>query len=118
MNGQIVQSGKGTNLQLNTYLYRRDKRFATKQHWRCTVRGCWARVHADPPVILKESAHSHPPDDELARSKRLKTEMCKTARDTPLVPLTQVNFYTFITFVIDYRSVCNAVHWRPKIHYS
>ena len=102
MNGQILQSGKGTNLLLNGYLYRRDKRFAAKQHWRCTVRGCGARVHADyadPPIILKETGHSHPPDDELACSKRLKTEMCKTARETPLVPLTQVSFYTFIKFM-------------------
>ena len=84
------------------YLYRRDKRFAAKQHWLCTVRGCGARVHADyadPPIILKETGLSHPPDDELACSRRLKTEMCKTARETPLVPLTQVSFYTFITSI-------------------
>ena len=68
MNGQILQSGKGTNLLLNGYLYRRDKRFAAKQHWRCTVRGCGARVHADyadPPIILKETGHSHPPDNDI-----------------------------------------------------
>ena len=73
MNGHILQSGKGTNLLLNAYLYRRDKQFVAKQHWHCTVRGCGAREHADyadPPVTLKESAHSHPPDDELACSKK------------------------------------------------
>ena len=45
---------------MHIYVYKKDRLYPTKQHWRCTVSGCPRRLHtdlADPPVVVKNVKH-------------------------------------------------------------
>ena len=91
---ELVRSGRGTNLLLRGYALRKDRRYATKQHWRCTASGCPGRAHtdfSDPPIVLSSSEHNHIPDEEHITLKRTKHRLCEAARNRPLVSLSQVS---------------------------
>ena len=67
VNAELVKSGRGTNLIVRGYSFRKDRRYPAKQHWRCTVPGCPGRAHTDftdPPTVLRETDHNHIPDEE------------------------------------------------------
>ena len=59
--------------------------------------GCPGRLHtdlADPPVVIKNVQHNHIADEELARSRKTKYELCTAAQQrllVPLVPLSKVS---------------------------
>ena len=95
VHGEMVISGRGHNLLLGGYALRKDRRYATKQHWRCVASGCPGRAHtdfSDPPVVLHTTGHRHMPDEEDILSRRTKSRLCVEARNTPLVPLSQVSY--------------------------
>ena len=55
--------------------------------------GCPGRLHTDlaaPPVVVKDVQYNHIADEELARSRRTKEELCTAAQQRPLVPLSKV----------------------------
>ena len=91
---EVVRAWRGVNLIWNDYVYKKDRLYRTKQHWRCTVSGCPGRLHtdlADPPVVVKNVQHNHIADEELARSRKTKDELCTAAQQRPLVPLSKVS---------------------------
>ena len=101
---ELVRSGRGTNLLLRGYALRKDRRYAAKQHWRCTMSGCPGRAHtefSDPPIVFSSSEHNHIQDEEQMTLKRTKHTLCDAARNRPLVSLSQVSksYNTYIAFV-------------------
>ena len=99
VNAELVKSGRGTNLLVRGYSFRKDRRYPAKQHWRCTVPGCPGRAHTDftdPPTVLRETDHNHIPDEEAILRKRTKHVLCVAAKNRPLVPLSQVSAWYII----------------------
>ena len=91
---EVVRAFRGVNLIRNNYIYKKDRLYPTKQHWRCTLSGCPGRLHtdlADPPVVIKDVDHNHIADEELARSRKTKDELCTAAQQRPLVSLSKVS---------------------------
>ena len=128
---EVVRAWHGVNLVWNDYVYKKDRLYRTNQHWRCTVSGCLGRLHtdlADPPVVGKNVQHNHIADEELARSRKTKDELCTAAQQRPLVPLS--NLYNcgllfksvFRGPIMNYNNIAPIDHkfsicpYRPVIH--
>ena len=93
---QIIPFHRGVNLVYEQYLYKKDRVYAGKQHWRCVTAGCPGRAKADfsdPPLVTSSKTHNHIPDEELLRSRKLKASLCVDARATPLTSLQRVRMF-------------------------
>ena len=68
---QIIPFHRGVNLVHEEYLYKKDRSYGCKQHWRCVTAGCHGRVKADfsnPPLVVSSKPHNHIRNEELLRS--------------------------------------------------
>ena len=71
---QIISFHRGVNLVYEQYLYRKDRVYAGKQHWRCVTAGCPGRAKADfsdPPLVTSSKTHNHIPDEGRSVSMRV-----------------------------------------------
>jgi hypothetical protein len=69
---KIIKAGRGVNLILNHYRYKKDGKYSAKQHWRCVVtgQGCRGRLHTigegDDLQVVHTAEHNHMADKEKA----------------------------------------------------
>ena len=110
----IIPFHRGVNLVYEEYLYKKDRSYGGKQHWRCVTAGCPGRAKADfsdPPLVESSKPHNHIPDEELLRSRKLKASLCVDARATPLASLQQVS--VFLRVMIGFVCMMNVkLIWR------
>ena len=123
---RILKKGRGVNLIVEHFRFKKDRKCASKQYWRCVVHGCPARVHttgeADATsVVLEKGEHNHIPDEEMLASLDIKKALCDSARSDKLTPLPTLyhNFVASQPFIPDemfpsYES-CSTQMWSARI---
>ena len=86
---QIIPFLHGVNLVYEHYLYKKDRVYAGRQHWRCVTTGCPGHVKQTSVILrwLCARKTSHIPEEERPRSQKLKVSVCVDARATPLASL-------------------------------
>lgn len=92
---EIVKRNGGQNLLHEDFIYKRDRLFGPKQHWRCSTKGCPGRAHTiatdqPNPDVVHLQPHNHPSDPEDVLAIRSKFRLQQLAKDNRTKPLSQI----------------------------